>query len=620
MSRGRITAPQSAGTTEKSEHRGAPITPQDVLKMASMLGVPLLAASCLGGSVVNVSQATQVGPETKTPIPTVPSVATPEPSRAPTATPQPVEGPMTGLYYGLRKDANGKDTFVGGISGKSIDDGLKAKGLSGYTVPTVGGFYGVEVNTYYSKNDPNQPVAFSLDEQYLMKYFNVTTGKDGSMKGQIPGDGVVEKKENMWVATIGGKQMVLNPFIMSRAGEKFGAPVILEKGGALFFALVDPATGALVTDPQNAFQEPGAVAKANGFKGTQAVGSVELTKSGLMIVKGTNGKFLAELNFTGKAVTFEQWVQTSTPDAKLLQQAEAAYAKAMGIDVANIETAVETRIGVNGPFAVVVDKATGVPLLIAQRDQKSGELGWESATLRLGEKNGTGMGTTVDGSENYSNPLYDTRVKEFSLINPSGSTAPKTIDVWNGLAFAKKYSQFAKDNNSGFRPGHFFYRSFHEEPPYKDLNNKSPEEIKLWMEQRVDLLLDPNNIPYLNSIIFANEPVAVYNGKPYWVTENNPYYKAYGEKWPIEAYSLIYQKLIDKGLTPGKDVHLMINLPYDPPEWGYTPEFTIQFVTQLKADLKARFGKDVPLDVGIQFHLRDVPADQVPWEDSCRST
>ena len=101
--------------------------------------------------------------------------------------------------------------------------------------------------------------------------------------------------------------------------------------------------------------------------------------------------------------------------------------------------------------------------------------------------------------------------------------------------------------------------------------------------------------------------------KPYWVTENNPYYKAYGEKWPIEAYSLIYQKLIDKGLTPGKDVHLMINLPYDPPEWGYTPEFTIQFVTQLKADLKARFGKDVPLDVGIQFHLRDVPADQVPW-------
>ena len=65
MSRGRITAPQSAGTTEKSEHRGAPITPQDVLKMASMLGVPLLAASCLGGSVVNVSQATQVGPRNK---------------------------------------------------------------------------------------------------------------------------------------------------------------------------------------------------------------------------------------------------------------------------------------------------------------------------------------------------------------------------------------------------------------------------------------------------------------------------------------------------------------------------------------------------------------------------
>ena len=34
-------------------------------------------------------------------------------------------------------------------------------------------------------------------------------------------------------------------------------------------------------------------------------------------------------------------------------------------------------------------------------------------------------------------------------------------------------------------------------------------------------------------------------------------------------------------------------------------------MSKLKDDLRNRFGQDVPLDVGIQFHLRDVPPEQV---------
>src|SRR3989338_11612578 len=100
-----------------------------------------------------------------------------------------------------------------------------------------------------------------------------------------------------------------------------------------------------------------------------------------MIVKGVDGKFLAELNFSGRAITFEQWVQTSTPDTKLLQQAQAAYANAMGIDASKIETSVQMKVGVNGPFAVVVDKVTGMPLLISSTNAE-GSLVWENATER----------------------------------------------------------------------------------------------------------------------------------------------------------------------------------------------------------------------------------------------
>lgn len=72
MSRGRVTAPQSAGTAEKSEHRGASITLQDVLKMARVFGVPLLAASCVTPTVgVAVSEVTKTATPPATPEPTM---------------------------------------------------------------------------------------------------------------------------------------------------------------------------------------------------------------------------------------------------------------------------------------------------------------------------------------------------------------------------------------------------------------------------------------------------------------------------------------------------------------------------------------------------------------------
>jgi hypothetical protein len=76
---------------------------------------------------------------------------------------------------------------------------------------------------------------------------------------------------------------------------------------------------------------------------------------------------------------------------------------------------------------------------------------------------------------------------------------------------------------------------------------------------------------------------------------------------------MIYKELEVKGLKPGDDVHLIINLPYGAKEWGYNPQFTIDFMADLKSQIQRKVGPDAKMDVGVQFHLRDVPQSQVDW-------
>ncbi len=131
------------------------------------------------------------------------------------------------------------------------------------------------------------------------------------------------------------------------------------------------------------------------------------------------------------------------------------------------------------------------------------------------------------------------------------------------------------------------------------------------MQDRTNLIFD--NLSPFDSIIFVNEPVGVYDGELYWVEENNPFYHAFGKNWIIKAYAFAYNKIVSQGRTPGKDVALILNLPYLSKEWGYNPRFTIQFMAQTKKRLEGHFNQNVPMDVGIQFHLRDVPQNQVDW-------
>ncbi len=250
------------------------------------------------------------------------------------------------------------------------------------------------------------------------------------------------------------------------------------------------------------------------------------------------------------------------------------------------------------------------PLFIATQNEK-GKWEWRESEIKDFEKQLL-IGSTVDGSENYHNPQYNKLIKQnFSIISPAGATNPLSIEKWGGLEFSKTYFNFAHRNSLETRPGHLFYPPNSNEPPNDRLHNPSQQEVEQWMQDRANLIFD--NLYPFNSVVFANEPIGVYNGNIYWVEKNNPYYHAFGKDWVTKAYVLAYDQILNKGAIPGTDTALILNLPYLTKEWGYKPGFTIQFMSQTKKKIDNHFGEDVPMDVGIQFHLRDVPQTQADW-------
>jgi len=258
------------------------------------------------------------------------------------------------------------------------------------------------------------------------------------------------------------------------------------------------------------------------------------------------------------------------------------------------------------PLTKNIDES-GIPLFVAIKDTND-EWGWSSSSLKsMCAFNGLKCGATVSGDEDYQDPRYNKLIlREFSIIN-TGGTSPYSVKRW-GLQFEKTYSAFAQKNGISFKPGHLFYWGA-ENPP--ELNAASKEEITKWMNQWVYDVV--NKYPYFDSINFANEPVGIYDGSQYWVTDGNPWYRAYQKQWVAEAYAMIYKELEVKGLKPGEDVHLILGLPYGAKEWGYNPQFTIDFMADIKRQIQQKVGQDAKMDVGIQFHLRDVPQSQVDW-------
>lgn len=568
-------------------------------------GIGLLA--CAGVTVI-ATQATQTGSiETPTPTPTLPLTKTPESTPTPTP-PPPVEGPITGFYFGLQ-ERDGEKTIVGGISGKAIEDDLVAKGQNGYKVPfTADGAHEARMNVLYWGGKPEQIAAYSLDDKTLSEYFKVEVGKDGSIKGQIPGGGAVEKKGNLWFTTApDGSPLVLNPLVMSRTGQLFGAPVILEKGGKLFLALVDANTGGLVTNPQDAFQTPAAVAAANGFKGPQTVGSVELLPSGLMVVRGPNREFVAEINFSGKAVMFEQWVQTSTPDAELLKQAKATYAKTMGINENSIETVVQIKKGIDGPLAVVADKE-GTPLLISSMSPE-GVREWKSVVLKtfaneinfgignlfsdqyIGNMSGLDQLTIDQFNLAAIGPLSSSQLEptkgKYEFFNSDGTTNYNSKSE-TALALAIKNGLMVKGG-----PLVYGYEDF-KWGWAKEYKNSTRDEVIKAMKDHIVTIMSHFKGRGITQWIVANEVLPSKWNPVEW----DPYALVVGDDYVYTAFRTARET--DPNVT------LIYNMDLNETPGSQRFELTLQTLRKLRNEkLTLSNGQVVPLvdAVGMQMHL-----------------
>jgi hypothetical protein len=164
---------------------------------------------------------------------------------------------------------------------------------------------------------------------------------------------------------------------------------------------------------------------------------------------------------------------------------------------------------------------------------------------------------------------------------------------------------------------------------YGDSKAEVLRYIKYRAEKYITQAVKLENAGIQVDIILANEPTFVdQNGKFRWQGDGNrnyPPYSAFGKDWITEAYVVLYQTAIEKGLTPGKDFKI-IGINERGIELGGTrTEAVVTIVEQTKQALGNRLNipwEQIPFDLGVEFHTgetykdRDVtvPFDQIDYK------
>jgi len=248
-----------------------------------------------------------------------------------------------------------------------------------------------------------------------------------------------------------------------------------------------------------------------------------------------------------------------------------------------------------------------IPIAIAEKNEK-GEWGCKDFSTRfMADLSGVLFGTTVDGTEDFRNPLLQQALKSnFSIMTTNGQLMPFVVDKygWEGGKSARKIA--GNDLILYLHPG--FYPRFFPE----NLKNASKEVVDQYIDDYLDNYLslvkktDEGYQPTLFNIV--NEAVWSYKGNIGWYTSNeNPLYRIYKEDWIAEVYTKAYQKAIEKGLTVGKDVVFI----YNDSDLTHVPKkaaLVHSVLTKTKSEISRRLGitpDEVQLDVGIELHLSE---------------
>jgi hypothetical protein len=290
------------------------------------------------------------------------------------------------------------------------------------------------------------------------------------------------------------------------------------------------------------------------------------------------------------------------PADKLLQEGlgirsiSAKDGKQYYIAYVHIERSVRAGVELGGDY----------PLMIKKKES------WEEITTRIAsEVAGFPFGTTFDG---YEGAIRDERYRSgasrhFSVIYTGGQLLPRQVNWGSG----ENAARFAAVNDISLyvHPGFWPLRELDE------VRNSSPDEIRSYIETRIDRILAIVNTAkvkgkpvYLN---FVNEGFWSYRGNSgmYKDTDKppNPFYKAYGKNWIAELYLLHQKRATENGIVVGKEL-VMIHNEAEAYYPGKKLTILLEELLKDKTIIAERLGvpKDqVQLDVGLQLHMSPSP-------------
>jgi hypothetical protein len=214
---------------------------------------------------------------------------------------------------------------------------------------------------------------------------------------------------------------------------------------------------------------------------------------------------------------------------------------------------------------------------------------------------------------NIDNANYRDMLLNFTLLGEICATAVHWTDGPNqkqAFTFLDKLSRFVRDNNLRFS-------AFHLLAPHEDFDKQyhtidylltaPKEDIAAWINKRAKDLL---NIPYVTHAHFVSEIIWGNPETGQYGWHNNIFYRTWGENWPYEAYKAAYNQAVAAGKKVGEDLRLIWNsTPIETP--SPKVEYEFRYLSQLKTRLQKEFGIDKLFDIGMEFHLRTVPLNQV---------
>ncbi len=215
-----------------------------------------------------------------------------------------------------------------------------------------------------------------------------------------------------------------------------------------------------------------------------------------------------------------------------------------------------------------------------------------------------------DAPAGYVNALLN-----FSLLTNGYEGDPAWTDDKPDIAFGfwHDFSLFCRDHDIHLSLDQMFYGlgHFDEGSPAAYLVNAPRDEVEAWMKKRVKKFFE---IPYFTQLNFVNEVFYGNNvtGEVDWVADLNPFYNIWGRDYVRQAYLTVFEEAAATGRKAGDDLRLIYNAPlieFDNPK----ARLEFDFLVNLKEQLKKETGIERPFDIGMQFHVRDLPLDQMAY-------